>query len=697
MQKLIDEKRKKAMELCKRRMEMKRQMNQQPQPIDMNRNTSSKYFRTEHEKINSNQIVSSVKNTQQNFFTQLNDRNNSAKTVESIAPTTSSSSSSSVPANPAKKTAKISVKLLDKSRFLVELAYEEEIIKKFKRYETRQYDPVKKTWSFSLKEFSQFMTDMKELNRKNLTIVFEKSLSEALIKTLIENQNMRKIPIELTERLESDFYDKLYPYQREGIKFGIQRDGKCLIADDMGLGKTIQAIGLAKWFRDDWPLIIICPSSLRFQWKEKIMEYFPDINESDIFVATDTKKLFPRVSITITSYDIMVRMKDRLTIETNRFYRMIIMDESHYIKSDDSKRTNIATQVARSCSRIILLTGTPALSRPIELFPQINLIAPDLFPSRHSFGLRYCKAKQYTFQKNGRPISIWNYKGADNLDELRIILENTIMIRRLKKDVLNELPTKKREMFSLLMDQMTNEQITELNLYMAMMKKSKKYNDRTTVTFKWFQKSAEIKIPAVTAYLEDILKPRDVKIICFCHHKAMMDGVDIMLRKNLINFIRIDGSTAPKDRQEACDTFQKDSNFRVALLSLTACATGLNLTAASMVIFTELYWTPGVLAQAEDRAHRIGQSNNVRVIYLVAKRTIDEMMWPVLSKKLEILQKAGLSRDTYADTYNPLENNDNEQSLLTDFFNHLDQSQSFGQTLASLSTTKQPTIQFEKI
>ena len=366
--KMIEEKRKQAQERYYRQLEMKRKVNEENKMNNTIHHTS-KYFCTERKSTNvmanSNQSSGNSSPIKQpNSFTKISDRN---EIKQNTVKTPSSSVSSSMPAKTViKKT--MSLYLLDNLRFMVRVDYEEEIIKKFRNYEGRQYDPVKKTWSFPLKEFERFMADIKELKKQNFDISFDKNIPESLTKKLLEYKNIHNVKIDLSERLESDFYDKLYPYQREGIIFGIKRDGKLLIADDMGLGKTIQAIGLAKWFRDDWPLIIICPSSLRYQWKEKILEYSPDIDEKDIFVATTSKDLLPCVPITITSYDLMVRMKDRFTIGANRFYRMIIMDESHYIKTDESQRTMVAREIARSCQRIILLSGTPALSRPIGNF-----------------------------------------------------------------------------------------------------------------------------------------------------------------------------------------------------------------------------------------------------------------------------------------------------------------------------------------
>lgn len=123
-----------------------------------------------------------------------------------------------------------------------------------------------------------------------------------------------------------------------------------------------------------------------------------------------------------------------------------------------------------------------------------------------------------------------------------------------------------------------------------------KSKERMSLVMKWFGLSATAKISSVNEYLGDILK-NGVQLICFCHHKSMMDGIEEMLNKEKINHIRIDGSTPSKIRQDACEVFQNNPNFKVALLSLTACATGLNLTAAKLVIFAETYWNPGVLCQ----------------------------------------------------------------------------------------------------
>lgn len=308
------------------------------------------YVRKPNENINAN-------------FTQIKSYSASSNKQQPTVKTTQMTNSSNVN---TKKVIKMSAVLEDANRFCVSCEYEADIIKIFRDVESKRWDPISKKWSFSLCDFYGIFTKIKNL--KNLTIQLVDSIPETVINTLIEsNKNNNHLP-ELTERLDSKFVEGLYDFQRKGVIFGIQREGRCLIADDMGLGKTIQAIALAMWYRKDWPLIIVCPSSLRFQWKKCILQWVKDLEEKDIFVVQGIKDILPKVPVTITSYDLLARLKTRFTAGPNRFYNMIIMDESHYIKSDVALRTSTALLIVQSCKRVILLSGTPALSKPIGIF-----------------------------------------------------------------------------------------------------------------------------------------------------------------------------------------------------------------------------------------------------------------------------------------------------------------------------------------
>jgi SWI/SNF-related matrix-associated actin-dependent regulator 1 of chromatin subfamily A len=161
-----------------------------------------------------------------------------------------------------------------------------------------------------------------------------------------------------------------------------------------------------------------------------------------------------------------------------------------------------------------------------------------------------------------------------------------------------------------------------------------------------WKRTAEIKLPSMLEYVDDLLDAGH-KMLIFAHHQTIIDCFEGHLLVKKVRFIRIDGRTATSSRQELCNAFQTDPSMRVAVLSLTAASTGLTLTAATTVIFAELFWNPGLLLQAEDRAHRIGQSDSVNVHYLLAKGTTDDSIWPLIMKKLTMLESVGLGKNDF--------------------------------------------------
>lgn len=162
-----------------------------------------------------------------------------------------------------------------------------------------------------------------------------------------------------------------------------------------------------------------------------------------------------------------------------------------------------------------------------------------------------------------------------------------------------------------------------------------------------WRRTAEIKLPAIIEYVDDLLEAGH-KMLIFAHHQSILDALEGHLIHQGTRSIRIDGRTPPASRQDLCSAFQGESSLRVALLSVTAASTGLTLTAATTVIFAELFWNPGVLVQAEDRAHRIGQSDSVNVHYLLAKGTTDDSIWPLILRKLTLLESVGLGKNDFA-------------------------------------------------
>ena len=447
---------------------------------------------------------------------------------------------------------------------------------------------------------------------------------------------MRRIPRKLGRQL--------FPFQRLGVDYVLQHGGRALIGDEMGLGKTLQSLAVAACYYDQWPVLVVCPSSLRLNWRNEIERWLPNVSHRQVQVIMSGKDrllhrgLNFRTSFCIISYDLCAKFEVSLR-KAN--FQVVIADESHYIKSDKAKRTMALVPVLKKAKHCILLSGTPALSRPIELYTQVSALTP-VFGSLHSFGMRYAQGKKGRWG--------WEYKGAHNLAELNFLLRQHVMIRRLKEDVLTQLMPKARTAVMVTVDDPEVERVcrrlTELRMMAEKMVSSTSmssagllsgFSAETRATlWEMYRKTGEAKLSAVLQYLSDMLE-NGVKFLVFAHHLSVLDGIEEFLKKQSVNYFRLDGSTSATERQAGVDRFQTDSRCRVALLSITAGGTGITLTASSTVVFAELQFTPALLLQAEDRVHRIGQPNAVNVHYLLGRHSLDDLLWPLLVKKLQVL------------------------------------------------------------
>lgn len=443
----------------------------------------------------------------------------------------------------------------------------------------------------------------------------------------------------LEELLPAKLCESLMQFQWYGVNFALKRGGRCLIGDDMGLGKTIQAIAIARVYVENWPLLIVCPSSLRLNWREELLRWLADDLEDEeirvVMTGKDIEKSLLRVNI--ISYDLVRKVPE----EFLRRCQCVIADESHYLKSGNAQRTKAVTPLLKSAKRALLLSGTPALSRPVELFAQVNAVSNTLFPSYNDYVTRYCNARQ----------TYWGYdvSGSSHLDELHTILRGTLLIRRKKEEVLTQLPEKVRHVMwvetkagpmkavarkfqefeqakAAVEDADTPEQANALSMRVK------------GIQNELYALSADAKIDAVLEFCKDTAES-GCKFIVFAHHAKVVNKLDQYIQTKLkLGLIRIDGNTPQGDRQALCKKFQADDNkYRVAVLSITAAGVGLTLTKATVVMFAELYWNPGTLLQAEDRAHRIGQRNSIFVNYLLAKKTLDESMWKTVRRKLTVV------------------------------------------------------------
>ncbi|XP_021921060.1 SWI/SNF-related matrix-associated actin-dependent regulator of chromatin subfamily A-like protein 1 isoform X2 [Zootermopsis nevadensis] len=546
--------------------------------------------------------------------------------------------------------------LISKERFTVTVPYHEQLIDIFNSIDSRNYDPAEKTWNFTLEDYNIFMRKLQCLKGAVSVTGLPDYVLKTFRKSSHEPENFKDVDL---SRIDVTLLNSLMPFQREGICFGISKNGRFLLADDMGLGKTIQSLGVAHYYKDDWPLLIVTPSSVRYLWADAIMTWLPSVPYHNVMVMTSSTDYVKEAQILITSYDLMTRQQRELK---EMDFGVCIMDESHFLKSTKSARTQAAGNLLESAKRVIMLSGTPALSRPVELYPQISAIQPKLFPRYFEFGVRYCAGVKNSFG--------WDFKGSSNMKELKLILENHLMIRRLKSDVISQLPPKVRQMVIL------NPEVIDVKS--KEMKQCVKTLDQQHLTgierrgalLSYYCATGKAKLKAIQDYIGDMLDS-EKKFICFAHHRVVIDGICEVISGKKKEFIRIDGRTDSNTRKLLCDNFQFEDKYVAAVLSITAANAGITLTAAHLVVFAEMYWNPGILTQAEDRAHRIGQDDSVLIQYLVAKGTADDHLWPLIQGKLDVLNKAGLSKDNFLDTETTVVKNSRKQPSILNYFSDM--------------------------
>ncbi|XP_055253553.1 DNA annealing helicase and endonuclease ZRANB3 isoform X1 [Moschus berezovskii] len=430
---------------------------------------------------------------------------------------------------------------------------------------------------------------------------------------------------------------KLLPFQKDGITFALRRDGRCMVADEMGLGKTVQAIGIAYFYKEEWPLLVVVPSSLRYPWTEEIEKWIPELSPEEINVIhnkTDVGRISTS-KVTILGYGLLTTDAETLIDAlNNQNFKVVIVDESHYMKSRTATRSRILLPIVQKAKRAILLTGTPALGRPEELFMQIEALFPQKFGTWTEYAKRYCNAHVRYFGKRPR----WDCRGASNLNELHQLLSD-IMIRRLKTEVLTQLPPKIRQRIPF---DLPSAAAKELNSSFEEWEKLTRapYSGATETVMglitRMFKQTAIAKAGAVKDYIKMMLQNDSLKFLVFAHHLSMLQACTEAVIENKTRYIRIDGSVPSSERIHLVNQFQKDPETRVAILSIQAAGQGLTFTAATHVVFAELYWDPGHIKQAEDRAHRIGQCSSVNIHYLIANGTLDTLMWGMLNRKAQV-------------------------------------------------------------
>lgn len=463
------------------------------------------------------------------------------------------------------------------------------------------------------------------------------------------------------------------PYQKAGIGFVVDaiESGRpiegALNGDDMGLGKTIQAIGVANARPSIRNVLVICPASLRINWQREWEKWTAGVRQDRVGVVVGSDWT-EGCNVVVINYDVVKRHLDRIH---STEWDLLVIDEAHYLKNPQAQRTQLILGApARKASKkkaakaavekiragfVLALTGTPIPNRPIEGWALFNRLDSKTFGSWFTYAKRYAAAYQNGFG--------WDTSGASNLEELQEKLRSTIMVRRLKSEVLTELPAKLRQVIELPANgaakfakaEMTawenyQETLVELRAAVELAKANDDYTEfkaavealRKGVSAAFDETSALrhetalATLPYVIEHLKDMLENTN-KVIVFAHHHDVVDAIYEAFGSEAV---RLTGETSMNARQDAVDRFQNDPSVRLFIGNIKAAGVGITLTASSTVVFAELDWVPGNVTQAEDRAHRLGQLDSVLVQHLVLEGSLTAKMARTLVQKQDVLDRA---------------------------------------------------------
>lgn len=503
-------------------------------------------------------------------------------------------------------------------RLLLEFPYDPDVVAAVKDIPGRLWDVKKRVWSVPP------VLAVVEIADK-----YGFSISEGLRKTLLTSAKREAELLEKSASTDADveiatLSGTLMPYQKAGVAYA-SSVGRCLIADQMGLGKTVEAIATLE-MRDAFPAVIVCPASLKENWRREITKWLPHRTVNIVSGKTDVVN----ADVNVVNYDILYKFVEAIQ---HLGINGLVLDESHYVKTASSKRTKAAKDIAAKVPKsgsVLLLSGTPVTNRPSELVSQLEIMGMlSRFGGKWAFLKRYAGAHHNGFG--------WDTSGASNLIELNTKLRQNCYIRRTKDEVLKELPEKSRNIVHLdvagkgYKDYSSAEDDLVLflreNGYKA--KDSGEHLARTQVLKRL---AAWAKMDAVEEWIDSFLESCDRKLVVFAHN---VDVVDHLADK--YGNLRVSGRDSLEERQAAVDAFQNDPSARVIVLNLQAGGVGITLTSGSDVVFVQMGWTPGEHDQAEDRCHRIGQKNNVQAWYLLASGTIDEDIYDLVDAKRTVV------------------------------------------------------------
>ena len=452
---------------------------------------------------------------------------------------------------------------------------------------------------------------------------------------------------------------ELWGFQKTGIGFVESRNGRALIADEMRLGKTIQALGWLQLRPEIKPVLIVCDASAKLIWANTITEWLPKKDANyQILQGRSNNPIFKNTRFFIINYESLYqallcdicegrkivfgrkckKCKGKGKIPKLREdishinFSAIIVDEAQKMKNTNTYYTKIILELGKQIQYAIATTGTPIENKPIEFYNIISLIKPDLFPEKWAFKKRYCGLYYDGFG--------WKDNGATNTTELHQILTETIMIRRLRKEVEKDTPEKVRPLVPIEFDENCRSEYRITSKTLAEMDNS--FSNALAEYEHLKQITVQGKMKGVIKWIEEFLEEGNQKLIIFAIHTKVIQILHIHF-KNIS--VILDGSTSSRidkeglnERKRVEKEFQTNPQKRLFIGNIQAAGKSICLDAANDVAFVEFSFVPGHHLQAEDRPiHMNKKGGYIYAWYLIAKDTIEEDIFKVLDKKCKVL------------------------------------------------------------
>ena len=458
---------------------------------------------------------------------------------------------------------------------------------------------------------------------KNQGTAFDKG--EETIKEIdkgLSNRKQREVPDDLNAKLRN--------YQVEGFNWlneiaNLKVGG--ILADEMGLGKTIQIIAFLLSQKGK-KSIVITPTSLIYNWRDEFNKFAPSLKVG--IIHGDKKN---RVVMMEKDFDVIVTtyglIKNDYEYYKEKEFDFCIIDEAQNIKNSKAQNTKYVKAIKAGCR--IALSGTPMENNLMELWSIFDYIMPGYLLSEAKFKEKYLKEDMY--------------------DELKELIKPFIL-RRLKKDVIDELPNKIEKKFMVEMEE--NQKAVYQSYIKEVRQKLYSGEDNKITVFSYLTKLRQLCLdPSLilddyvgrSAKIEAALNivnmaiAENRKVLIFSQFTSVLQKLGSELSEKNIGYLYLDGSTKANKRVEMVKEFNESEDLKIFLISLKAGGTGLNLTSSDLVLHFDPWWNPAIEDQATDRAHRIGQQNIVEVIKLIAKDSVEENIIRLQEDKRELINK----------------------------------------------------------